>query len=73
MFFWNKKLVHKRDHLLTDVLHCARCKADHELLEFRQLTNPVVDSDGTVWGWWSLCPYAGEPILLKRVEGEYGE
>lgn len=66
MLFWNKKLVHYRQWILADIKHCARCNNDHEQLEFRKLTNPVVDCDDVTWEWWSLCPYSGEPILLRK-------
>lgn len=68
MIYFNHKLVHQRDFILTDVKHCARCNDDHEQLEFRKLTNPITDCDDVVWEWWSLCPYCGEPILLRKIE-----
>ncbi len=54
----------KPEIVVTDVKHCARCRQDHKDLLFKALTHPVVDSDGTVWEWYTLCPVNHEPILL---------
>lgn len=45
---------------------CARCKGDHFDVQFRRLTHPIRDDDGTVWAWWAPCPTNGEPILLRE-------
>lgn len=58
------------DVIVTDVLNCARCKDDHEKLEFHRFTHPIVDTDNTVWNFWAACPGCGQPILL-RVEEEH--
>ena len=51
-----------------DIEQCARCGLDHTGLAFKKFKNPIVDSDGTVWNWWSLCLRTGEPILMKIKE-----
>lgn len=62
------KITRPKQLLVVDVGSCARCGLDHPKLEFKPLTNPVQDSDGTLWNWWTLCPINGEPILLKIVD-----
>lgn len=52
----------------TDIKNCARCQQNHDRLEFEKFTNPIEDSDGTLWTHWALCPTNGEPVLLKVVE-----
>lgn len=50
------------------VYHCARCGEDHHDLIFAQFRGePIVDEDGTVWNWWSLCRITGDPVLLREV------
>lgn len=56
--------------LIVSIQSCARCGQDHTNLEFKQFTNPVEDSDGTMWTHWALCPVNGEPILLKSKPQE---
>lgn len=52
---------------LVDVLRCARCGLDHHALEFKLFNgDPIVDSDGTIWERWGICPTTGDPILLKE-------
>lgn len=49
----------------TTIHNCARCGQNHEDLEFLLFENPIEDTDGTVWNYWSVCPTNNEPILLK--------
>lgn len=51
-------------YMRISITGCARCGNDHKDLEFHQLTQPMVDADGT-WTHFALCPTNGEPILLK--------
>jgi len=46
--------------LLASVTTCARCKGDHAVVAFMQLTNP----DATVQRW-AMCPTLSEPILMR--------
>lgn len=49
-----------------NILNCARCGKDHAALLFvRFIGEPIEDTDGTVWNWWSHCPEHMEPILMK--------
>jgi len=52
----------------TTIRNCARCQQEHKDLEFRPLTNPIEDYDGTIWNYWALCPNNGEPILLAVTQ-----
>lgn len=47
------------------VRSCARCGEDHDSVEYREFQRPVIDPDGTTWGWWGTCPTSGDPILMK--------
>lgn len=47
-----------------EVTSCARCGKDHDVT-FYQFGNPIVDTDGTIWDWWGLCPNTGDPVLLR--------
>jgi hypothetical protein len=51
---------------MTLVRSCARCGGDHDV-EFKPLTHPVVDTDGTTWTHWAPCPVNGEPILMLQA------
>lgn len=53
-----------------NVIQCARCGRDHDGVIFYEFGRPIVDSDGTVWDWWGLCPTTGDPILLRSVDSE---
>ena len=54
-----------------DLISCPRCSANHEAIVWKPFKDyPVVDADGTVWNWWSMCPFNGEPILLCRIPDE---
>jgi len=55
-------------NITTTVLHCARCGENHEDLLFSLFTNPIEDSDGTVWAYWAMCPITDEPILLRTTD-----
>lgn len=46
-----------------NIVGCARCKQNHPV-EVKPFTNPLCDSDGTIWTHWALCPVNGEPILI---------
>lgn len=50
-------------HVFDDLIHCARCGADHPHLEWHAFRKPVVDADGTVWRRWATCPTTGDPVL----------
>jgi hypothetical protein len=54
-----------RETIETGVTHCARCGQDHERIMFVRFIHPVVDEDGTVWGYWGTCPVTSDPILLR--------
>lgn len=50
---------------VSSITGCARCDGDgHADVAWRPLAHPVVDSDGTEWTHWALCPTNGEPILM---------
>lgn len=51
---------------VAQLKQCSRCGKTHDSLTFREFDRPVVDEDGTVWAFWALCPYSGDPILLKQ-------
>ncbi len=55
--------------LVQSIFQCARCGGTHVELEFKLLHNLIVDNDGTVWNYWTLCPETGEPILLRAASG----
>jgi hypothetical protein len=48
----------------TAVHNCARCGGYHSSLTFKQFRRPIQDTDGTMWGFWTICPATYEPILL---------
>lgn len=58
------RALERGNQIVSDVLHCARCKQDHAKLIFKKFAIPILDNDGE-WGFWSLCPVSGDPILLK--------
>lgn len=62
--------VNEPQPFTDDLIHCARCGANHEALVWKPFQRPVVDADGTVWGWWTMCPYNQEPVLLTKIEVE---
>lgn len=49
------------------VIHCARCGENHAVIEFKKLQRPVIDSDGTEYAHWSMCPNTHEPILMRAT------
>jgi hypothetical protein len=49
----------------VSIKNCARCGEDHELLDFKLLSNPIAE-----WTHFSICPKTDEPILLEIVETE---
>jgi hypothetical protein len=49
-----------------NVKGCARCGQDHVDLDFKEFSRPIVDSDGTVWSQWAICPTTGEPVLWGK-------
>lgn len=51
----------------ANVEHCARCKGNHEQLDFYHFTNPVIDDDGFEWSYYGECPVTKEPILMTEV------
>lgn len=52
--------------ITTNITNCARCGDDHDKLKFTEFSkNPIIDSDGTIWDFWALCPITKEPVLLK--------
>lgn len=61
------------DKMHLDIKSCARCKQDHDNLEFASLTHPIEDDDGTIWNYWAPCPTNGEPILMKVVPSQRKE
>lgn len=64
--FLEETMHTEQDVVIRTTLHaCARCKGDHAEMLFTKFHRPVVDDDGTVWGWWALCPATGEPVLMK--------
>lgn len=46
------------------ITNCARCTLTHEV-EVKAFVIPIVDSDGTVWDRYALCPNNGDPILIR--------
>ena len=50
--------------VITDVIHCARCRKNHKELLFKEFEYPIVDNDGKQWEWYAFCPANEEPILL---------
>jgi hypothetical protein len=47
---------------------CARCGGAHvDTIEWRLLTRPIIDGDGTTWTHWCPCPTNGEPILMRKA------
>lgn len=56
----------KRPVIQLDVFKCARCGQNHAKVAFKRLKRPVIDSDGTVWNYWAMCPETREPILMMR-------
>lgn len=61
------------DLLMTDVLNCARCREDHQMMEFRRFQRPIIDSDNTVWNFWGSCPTTKEPVLLRIEEENFND
>ena len=54
----------------SPVNHCARCGKDHRELKFHKFKQPIVDEDGTVWEYWTICPRTGDPVLLRTIKKE---
>jgi hypothetical protein len=57
--------------LLARVRNCARCGGDHDGIEWRLLTRPIIENDAIVgrieWNQWCPCPTNGEPILQAEL------
>lgn len=57
--------------LIARVRNCARCGGNHDGVEWKPLTRPIIDNDATVgrvvWSQWTPCPTNGEPILQAEV------
>lgn len=47
---------------------CARCDAPGHILRFQEMKRPIVDPDGTSFGWWALCPVSEDPILMRKED-----
>lgn len=63
------RFIHVGEHFTTPLLrNCARCTGDHRDMEWRPLTRPIEDSNGTRWNHWAPCPTNGEPILMKATD-----
>ncbi len=61
---------------VSSIRGCARCHGPgHENVEWKPLTHPIEDSDGTEWTHWAPCPTNGEPILMRvhRIANEVAE
>ena len=52
---------------ISFIENCARCGKSHKDLVFTILFYPIKDTDGTIWEWWTPCPFNKQPILLKSV------
>lgn len=48
---------------------CARCGGNHQKLWFKKMSEPFVEDNGVVWGWWASCPLTHDPIMLRVQEG----
>lgn len=51
---------------VVKVTTCARCGGDHILL-LNQFKHPIIDSGGTKWTRWAMCPESHDPILWRAV------
>jgi hypothetical protein len=54
-------------------INCARCGLTHEMLDFKELAQPVLDPNITarevaLYTHWAPCPTNGEPILLVESQ-----
>lgn len=52
----------KLESFRLKVLVCARCRMDHDDVEFLPLTEPT-----RTFTHWAICPELGEPILFRQV------
>lgn len=60
------------DSALIAVIHnCARCGGNHNDVQWKRLTRPIVDNDVVVgrieWTHWLPCPTNGEPVLQAEL------
>ena len=65
---WKGRGMSDQATVTTTVLGCARCGQNHEGLTFKRFAQPIVDPDGTIWDYWTLCPVSDDPILLRKIE-----
>ena len=49
------------------VQNCSRCGGNHESVEFKEFTKPVVFLNGPTETHWAMCPTLQEPILGRMV------
>ena len=54
----------------VDIKSCARCGDNHDRMIFYEFGKPIVDTDGTIWDWWGLCPKTGDPVLLRSEKAD---
>ena len=57
-----------RQTLYVPVFNCARCGQDHAEIKYKQFKRPFVDSDGTIYQWWAICPVNNDPILMHAEQ-----
>lgn len=52
--------------------YCARCQEEHEHMDWKRLTNPVLSgpegSRPSAIIAWAMCPKMNEPVLVEAWE-----
>lgn len=52
--------------------YCARCKGEHDTLDWKRITNPVLSGPegarASAIVAWAMCPTLHEPIFIEAWE-----